>query len=166
MGLSSVVRCQKEGFVSNLMHISMKKVYDFFLYGDFSPTRVGWSFYPITRKDHRYVVDLRWQCPVPADNLNAFMDELRIFAQVYDYREQKRVFKGHKGKRLFSCDVTFLDLDEDTSLDLRRASTDDLKIYLPKIMQEIFLAFETDEQEDAERQKKVLEAAEWDGVVH
>lgn len=147
--------------MSNFAHLQMKEVYALFTRGHIGVFQTGWAFYPITFKDAKYVVVLEFDGWCYA----AKIDDLKVMARCYEYAEKKKLFRGHKGKFVFSQDATVIALGDNEEIDIRKATTDDLKIYLQRIMKEVFQAWEDERQAQARKEKKVAEAETWDGII-
>lgn len=147
--------------MSDFTNIQMKKVYSLFAQRHLGLFQTGWAFYPITFKGEKYVVVLEFDGWRYATELS----DLKVMARCYKYAEKKRLFRGHKGKFVFSKDATIIALDDNEEIDIRRTTTDDLEIYLQKIMKEIFHAWESEKKAQAEKEEKVTKAEMWDGVI-
>ena len=147
--------------MSNFAHLQMREIYSLFAKGHLGVFQTGWAFYPITYKGEKYVVELRYTGWHYATEL----DDLRVMARCFEYREEKKLFRGHKGDFIFEQDATVIAFDDHEEIDIRKTTTDDLKIYLQRIMKEVFQAWEDERQAQARKEKKVAEAEAWNGII-
>ena len=120
-------------------------------------------WHPITYKDRLFVVELTSIATGAADNGSGEM----VLGDIYEYSEEKRVFRGHKGRLVWSGDLSVLRIDAQTELRLAGFSADDFKTHLPFIAKKIFEKYEDGAKEEykAMRILEEREEVDWDGVV-
>lgn len=123
--------------------------------------RVLW--HPITYKDGLFVIELTSIATGATDNDSGVM----VLGDIYEYSEEKRPFRGHRGRLVWSGDVSVLRLNEQTELHLACLPTDDFKTHLPLIAKAIFEKYE-DGVSEGYKAMRILEEREkidWDGVI-
>lgn len=129
--------------------------------GQFSLLRyqIGWSFYPITFRGKKYVVDLRLK-------YKDYQGDIKTICSIFDYGEERKLFRKHRRNKLWTHDVSVIKLDNDISLILTYTSAEELKLHLPKIMKAIFKEYEADIQRKTEEELIITNNMnEWDGVI-
>lgn len=114
----------------------------------------GYSFYPITYKEKKYVIKI---------------SELsRKYVYIYEYKEKKTFFKGHKGKKLCSYDCTDFAYKEQSDGDVTfvlSIYTNGFRENYPDILKSILEDMEIRLAQQEARKKKLRENEEWDGVI-
>ena len=126
---------------------------------DLSFEQIGWRFYPITYKDKKYVVEIK------LGGYKLSIEDYYVYANVFAFNEKKKLFRGHKGKVIFKSDMTKLQLNDRTYIDVLNISEAKLKIRLPELMKFIFFDFEEQMKRKSEEEQMVREVEKWDGVI-
>ena len=115
----------------------------------------GWSFYPIVFKDKKYVA-------IITGNLYSGFQ-----ITIYDYQEEKSLFKGHRGNKVFSKIYGYFVLFKRSTImgpdiplryNIKSITSSDFENNYPAILKNIFQDYE----KKCQKEKRNLE---WDGVI-
>lgn len=119
----------------------------------------GWSFYPITYKGKRYVIEVK------KANFKVYQ---RLFYHVnfFEYKEKKTFFRGHKAKNIYYTsysDFQFVPNDKECTetATITNIFSKDFTDNFPAILNNIFYDYENKLKE----QKATIKNVEWDGVI-
>ena len=114
----------------------------------------GYSFYPITYKNKKYVIEI---------------SELsKKYVDIYEYKEKKSFFKGHKGKKLCSYDCTDFAYKERPDGDVTfvlSIYTNGFRENYPDIIKGILEDMEIRLAYQRAKEEKLRKIEEWDGVI-
>lgn len=148
--------------MSKFTSIQTKKIYSIWIYGRILPfpILVGVRYFPITYKGSKFVVELKANFTYCRSG-----KDIEYWARCYEYMEEKKLFRGHKGKFVFSCNVTYIALDDQTIIDIRNLRESGVNITTKQLMEKVFLAYEDKKQKEAEKQRIIAEDEAWDGIV-
>lgn len=112
----------------------------------------GWSVYPLQYKEKQYVVDIK-----------RYEDKFYFnscYCYIYEYGEEKKLFKKHKRNMVFWDDITNL-----KDYNISYISDETFRRLLPQIMKDIFVKFEQYEKQKSEIAKEIIEAEKWNGII-
>lgn len=143
------------------MNFEMRKIKGHWIAGRFDLIGfpAGWSFYPITYKDKQYIVELKV-------NTHTFRtEELKVNGRIFNYGEEYKLFRKHKRNCIFSEDISVISLDNNKKINIRHATDEEIKMYLPQIIKNIFQRYEFNAQQLEENSRRLSEAGKWNGVV-
>lgn len=145
--------------------MEIKKVKSHFCCGNFDliGVPVGYEFYPITYKEKLYIVTLKLALN---DITVKQAEDIKVRCNIFEYSEKKKFFQGHRGNCIYKKeDISFIKIDEELAIDIRKLSEEEMKIYLPKIMKAIFEEYEKFVVQKEEKKKQIACAEQWDGKI-
>lgn len=138
--------------------VNIKKLYNKWPLSSHFAMLCGFSVFPITYNSKQYVVDFKI-------SLNAFDAYGNVIGKIYEYSENKRLFKGNRGKLIHKTDVTELKLVNGKNIRIDEISYETFVCNLKEIIEFVFLKYKKEKTEQ-ERINILFNAAkQWDGVI-
>ena len=128
----------------------------------------GYSFYPITFKGKKYLVNITSTSVGTPPHSNNIVS-------IYEYKENATFFRGHKGKKLTSFNYGNFNFAKEQKTPsgnrhfvvytIKSIDSPDFERYYPEILEDIFEKLEEKWKEKEQREKKIQKNAEWDGIL-
>lgn len=121
----------------------------------------GYSFYPITYKGKKYVIE------ITEIRKNYFESPLYI-VDIYEYKEKKTLFKGRKGESLcaYNCrEFTYKTRPDEDATSISYIYSSGFRQNYPYILKNILEEMERKLAEEKAEEKILRKIRKWDGVV-
>lgn len=116
-----------------------------------------WSVHPVIYKGKKYFVDIRVY--------RRFTDDkLLVSTSIQEYLDEKKFFRGHRGKDIFDADVSTFDLNG-TVIDALNVPDELFLSRAPEFVQAIFNSYLAELRKEEETNEQITIASKWDGNV-
>ena len=143
--------------------MEIREIEKIFLNGEIliPPIPFGFECYPVYYKNNPYVVQIK----VNLNEIIIIKDSRKIICAIYEYGADKKLFRGHRRRLVYKTNNPYVEIDDNKSLDIRNASENKLKTYLPEILKSLFAEYENHLREEDKEEKQQEWLEQWDGVI-
>ena len=116
-----------------------------------------WSVHPVIYKGQKYFVDIRVY--------RRFSDDkIMVSTFIQEYLDEKKLFRGHRGKDVFNADVASFDLNG-TVYDAKNIPDELFLSRAPEFVQAIFKSYLAELKKEEETNEQITIASKWDGDI-